>query len=101
MTTIALIPARGGSKWIPRKNIKLFNSKPLIYWAIKAAFESDFIERVIVSTEDQEIAEIAKAYSSEVAFLRPKELSKDDSLGIEPVIHALEQMPEVKEVLAI
>ena len=59
MSTIALIPARGGSKGIPRKNIKLFNSKPLIYWSIKAAFESEFIDRVVVSTEDEEIAEIA------------------------------------------
>ena len=101
MTTIALIPARGGSKGIPRKNIKLFNSKPLIYWSIKAAFESDFIDRVIVSTEDVEIAEIAKSFSAEVPFLRPKELSKDDSLGIEPVIHALEELPEVKDLILL
>ena len=56
MTNVALIPARGGSKGIIRKNIKLFNSKPLIYWSIKAALESNFIDRVIVSTEDDEIA---------------------------------------------
>ena len=101
MSTIALIPARGGSKGIPRKNIKLFNSKPLIYWSIKAALESDFIDRVIVSTEDQEIAEIAKTYYAEVPFLRPKELSLDESLGIEPVLHALEELPEVHDLLLL
>ena len=68
MTNIALIPARGGSKGIIRKNIKLFNSKPLIYWSIKKALESNFIDRVIVSTEDDEIAEIAKSFSAEVPF---------------------------------
>ena len=101
MFTIALIPARGGSKGIPRKNIKLFNSKPLIYWSIKAAFESEFIDRVVVSTEDEEIAEIAKSYSAEVPFLRPKELSLDDSSGIAPVIHALEELPNVKDLLLL
>lgn len=101
MTTIALIPARGGSKGIPRKNIKLFNEKPLIYWSIKAAFQSDFIDRVIVSTEDQEIAEIAKSFSAEVPFLRPKELAMDESLGIDPVIHALEELPNVDDLLLL
>ena len=56
---ICIIPARGGSKGIPRKNIKLFNNKPLIFWTIKAALESNYIDRVIVSTEDEEIADIA------------------------------------------
>ena len=60
MTSVALIPARGGSKGISRKNIKPFNSKPLIYWSIKAALRSNYIDRVIVSTEDKEIAEIAR-----------------------------------------
>ena len=65
MTSVALIPARGGSKGISRKNIKTFNSKPLIYWSIKAALRSNYIDRVIVSTEDKEIAEIAKSYKAE------------------------------------
>ncbi len=101
MSTIALIPARGGSKGIPRKNIKLFNSKPLIYWSIKAAFESKFIDRVVVSTEDEEIAEIAKIYSAEVPFLRPKEFAMDESSGMDPVIHALEVLPNVKDILLL
>ena len=101
MKSIALIPARGGSKGILRKNIKLFNSKPLIYWSIQAALKSDYIDRVIVSTEDKEIAEIAKSYSAEVPFLRPKELAKDDSPGIDPVFHALEMLPEVEDLILL
>ena len=101
MSTIALIPARGGSKGIPRKNIKLFNSKPLIYWSIKAAFESEFIDRVVVSTEDEEIAEIAKIYSAEVPFLRPKEFAMDESSGMDPVIHALKELPNVKDIILL
>ena len=101
MKSIALIPARGGSKGIHRKNIKLFNSKPLIYWSIQAALNSDFIDRVIVSTEDEEIAEIAKSFSAEVPFLRPKELAKDESPGIDPVIHALEMLPDVEDLILL
>lgn len=97
--TFALIPARGGSKGIIRKNIKLFNSKPLIYWSIKAALESNFIDRVIVSTEDDEIAEIAKSFSAEVPFKRPKKFAEDHSSGIEPVLHALENLTNVKNIL--
>tara|TARA_Y100000991_G_C21856042_1_gene298825 strand:- start:42 stop:755 length:714 start_codon:yes stop_codon:yes gene_type:complete len=101
MSTIALIPARGGSKGIPRKNIKQFCSKPLIYWSIKVALESEFIDRVIVSTEDDEIAKIAKSFSAEVPFIRPTELSNDKSPGIDPVIHALQKLPEVNDLLLL
>ena len=101
MTTIALIPARGGSKGIPRKNIKLFNSKPLIYWSIKAALNSRFIDRVIVSTEDKEIAEIARSFSAEIPFFRPMELAMDNTPGIDPVLHALDNLPDVKDLLLL
>ena len=101
MTRVALIPARGGSKGILRKNIKLFNSKPLIYWTIKAAQESSQVDRVIVSTEDEEIADIAKSYSAEVPFLRPKELAKDDTPGIDPVIHALQNVLNIDDLLLL
>ncbi len=101
MNSIALIPARGGSKGIPRKNIKMFNSKPLIYWSIKAASESKYIDRVIVSTEDQEIADIARSFSAEVPFIRPRELARDESLSIETVIHALNNIQNVKEILLL
>ena len=99
MSTIALIPARGGSKGIKRKNIKTFYSKPLIYWSIKIAQESEYIDRVIVSTEDKEIANVAKEFSAEVPFFRPKIFSKDDSPGIESVLHAIEMLPECKDIL--
>ncbi len=101
MKTIALIPARGGSKGIKRKNIKLFNSKPLIYWSIKAGLESKYIDEVIVSTEDNEIAEIARSYSALVPFMRPQKLAKDDSPGIDPVLNALEELPYVKDLILL
>ncbi len=82
---IAIIPARGGSKRIPRKNIKDFFGKPMIAWSIEAALKSNCFDRVIVSTDDQEIAEIAKNYGAEVPFIRPAELSGDHA-GTTPVI---------------
>ena len=101
MENIALIPARGGSKGILRKNIKLFNSKPLIYWTIKAALESEYIDRVIVSTEDEEIAEISRSFSAEVPFKRPSALAEDTTKGIETVLHALENLSNINNVLLL
>ena len=87
---LAIIPARGGSKRIPRKNIKPFCGKPMIAWSIEAALESGCFDRIIVSTDDEEIAEVARQYGAEVPFLRPLELS-DDHTGTIPVIrHAIE-----------
>ena len=89
---VAIIPARGGSKRIPRKNIKIFCGKPLIAWSIEAALNTPLIDRVIVSTDDVEIAEISQAYGAEVPFLRPKDLSGDFT-GTVPVIkHAIESV---------
>ena len=89
-TRIAIIPARGGSKRIPRKNIKLFCAKPMIAWSIEAALQSGCFDQVIVSTDDQEIAEVARQYGATVPFMRPAELS-DDHTGTVPVIqHAIE-----------
>ena len=89
-TRIAIIPARGGSKRIPRKNIKLFCAKPMIAWSIDAALQSGCFDQVIVSTDDQEIAEVARQYGATVPFMRPAELS-DDHTGTVPVIqHAIE-----------
>jgi len=82
---VAIIPARGGSKRIPRKNIKEFFGKPMIAWSIEAALKSNCFDRIIVSTDDQEIANIAKGYGAEVPFIRPAELS-DDHAGTIPVI---------------
>ncbi|WP_301361552.1 pseudaminic acid cytidylyltransferase [Stutzerimonas nitrititolerans] len=87
---LAIIPARGGSKRIPRKNIKPFCGKPMIAWSIEAALESGCFDRVIVSTDDGEIAEVARQYGAEVPFMRPLDLS-DDHTGTIPVIrHAIE-----------
>lgn len=87
---LAVIPARGGSKRIPRKNIKLFCGKPIIVWSIEAAIKSSCFDHVIVSTDDSEIAEIAIQHGAEVPFVRPLELS-DDYVGTIPVIkHAVE-----------
>jgi len=87
---VCIIPARGGSKRIPRKNIKEFMGKPVISYSIEAALHSGCFESVIVSTDDQEIAEVAQVYGAEVPFVRPAELS-DDFSGTTPVIaHAIE-----------
>ena len=101
MKTLALIPARGGSKGIPRKNIKLFAGKPLIAWTIEAALSSQFIDAVVVSTEDEEIAGIARQWNAQVPFLRPATLAQDDTPGIAPVLHALEQLPHFEAVLLL
>ena len=74
---VAIIPARGGSKRIPRKNIKEFCGKPMIAWSIEAAQKSGVFDRIIVSTDDEEIAEVARKYGAEVPFMRPEELSND------------------------
>jgi pseudaminic acid cytidylyltransferase len=87
---LAVIPARGGSKRIPRKNVKLFSGKPMIAWSIEAAQNTKLFDRIVVSTDDTEIATIARKYGADVPFVRPAELS-DDHSGTTPVIsHAIE-----------
>jgi pseudaminic acid cytidylyltransferase len=87
---LGIIPARGGSKRIPRKNIKLFGGQPIIAWSIGAAIQSGCFDRIIVSTDDREIADVAKFYGAEVPFVRPPQLS-DDYTGTSAVIaHALD-----------
>ena len=94
---VAIIPARGGSKRIPRKNIKDFFGKPLIAYSIEVALKSKLFDKVIVSTDDEEIAKIAVEYGAVVPFLRPKELS-DDFTGTGAVVnHALEYLKSVGE----
>ena len=86
---IAVIPARGGSKRIPRKNIRAFAGKPIIAYSIAAARECGLFDRIIVSTDDEEIAAVARAFGAETPFRRPPELS-DDHTGTDPVTaHAL------------
>ena len=90
---LGIIPARGGSKGIPKKNIKSLLGIPLIAWTIKEAQKSKYIDKLILSSEDKEIISIAKKYGLEVPFLRPKELSRDDTIPIEVTLHALKQCP--------
>jgi len=87
---IAIIPARGGSKRIPKKNIKEFCGKPMIAWSIEAAKESNLFDHIIVSTDDDEIAEVAVHWGAEVPFKRPDELSNDFVGSADVVKHALE-----------
>jgi CMP-N-acetylneuraminic acid synthetase len=95
---IAIIPARGGSKGIPKKNIVDFGGYPLIAYSIIAAKLSKRIDRVIVSTDSEEIASIAKKYGAEVPFLRPKEFATDKSPDIDFVKHALNWLDENENV---
>lgn len=87
---IAVIPARGGSKRIPKKNIKNFSGKPIIAYSIEAANESGLFDRIIVSTDDHEIADVARHFGAEVPFMRPAELA-DDYIGTNSVVkHTVE-----------
>jgi len=91
---VAVIPARGGSKRIPKKNIKEFFGKPIISYSIKAAIDSKLFDKVIVSTDCKNIAQIASKYGAEVPFMRPKELS-GDFLGTHEVVgHALKWLED-------
>jgi len=94
---LAVIPARGGSKRIPRKNIKEFGGKPMIAWSIETAKASGCFDKIIVSTDDAEIADVARKYGAEVPFIRPPELS-DDYTGTIPVVaHAIFEYSKTNE----
>ena len=101
MNFLAVIPARGGSKGIPRKNIRPLAGQPLIAWTISAAQQANRVDRIVVSTEDEEIAAVARALGAEVPFMRPKDLAADDTPGIAPVLHAIEQLPDFDWVLLL
>lgn len=86
---IAIIPARGGSKRIPKKNIKNFFGKPMIYYSISNAISSKCFKKIIVSTDDKQIAKISKKYGAEILFKRPKNLSGDNALTRDVVNHTI------------
>ena len=97
---VAVIPARGGSKRIPRKNIKLFAGKPVIGYSIEAARQCGLFDRIIVSTDDEEIAEVARGYGAETPFLRPRPLA-DDFTGTNAVVkHAIGWLVEEGQQVA-
>jgi CMP-N,N'-diacetyllegionaminic acid synthase len=91
-TVLAIIPARGGSKGIPHKNIAPVAGRPLIGWTIDEANKSRYIDRLILSSEDAEIIAVAKGLGCECPFVRPAELARDETPGIEPVLHALKAL---------
>jgi N-acylneuraminate cytidylyltransferase len=93
---LALIPARGGSKGIPRKNIRNFAGYPLIAWSIAAASQSELVTRVIVSTDDEEIEAIARQYGAEAPFLRPAEISQDKTTDLPVFEHTLKWLEDVE-----
>ncbi|MFJ7952307.1 cytidylyltransferase domain-containing protein [Lysinibacillus sp. NPDC096418] len=94
---LAVIPARGGSKGIARKNIVHIHDKPLIQYTIDAAKDAKYIDKIVVSTDDEEIANISKQCGAEVPFLRPKHLATDTAKTIEVLIHTVEKLNEVGE----
>lgn len=87
---LALIPARGGSKGLPGKNIRLLAGKPLIAWSIEQAKGSKYLDKVVVSTDYENIAKIAEQFGAEVPFIRPAELAADDSSSIDVIFHAID-----------
>jgi len=89
---LAIIPARSGSKRLPNKNILPLHGKPLIQWSIDAAINSSFIDAVVVSTDSIEIADIAEKGGARVPFIRPAELSSDESTSIDVVLHAINEL---------
>ncbi|MGL5413923.1 acylneuraminate cytidylyltransferase family protein [Cetobacterium sp.] len=94
---LAIIPARGGSKGIPKKNIIDLLGKPLLYYSIKSAKKSKYIDKAIVSTNDLEIAEVAKKLGADVPFLRPEDISGDKSKSIDAFIHAIKELEKLEE----
>ncbi|RON34239.1 pseudaminic acid cytidylyltransferase [Pseudomonas frederiksbergensis] len=93
MSSVAIIPARGGSKRIPRKNLKPFDGVPMIVRSIRTALESNLFDQVIVSTDDEEIAEVARANGAQVPFMRPAALADDFTGTAAVIVHALQQLP--------
>jgi N-acylneuraminate cytidylyltransferase len=91
-SVLGVILARGGSKGLPRKNIRDLAGKPLIAWTIEAAHESEHLDRLILSSDDEEIMTVAEEYGCEVPFQRPAELAQDDTPSMDALLHALDQV---------
>ena len=98
---LGLIPARGNSKGIPRKNLTIFDNKPLLQWTIEAAIKSKSLDRIIVSTDDYEIAEFAKKLGAEVPFLRSKDLARDDSLIFDTVAEIINKFDKFDDLILL
>ncbi len=100
-SVLGLIPARGGSKGVPRKNIRVAGGKPLIEWTAEEARKSKYLDRLVLSTEDLEIMEVAVHLGIDVPFRRPLQLASDDTPGIDPVLHALDELPGYRFVVLL
>lgn len=98
---LAIIPARGGSKGLPNKNIKLLNGKPLITYTVEAAFGTAIFDKIIVSTDSQNIADVAERAGAEVPFFRPAEYATDEASTIDVIRHAVEALKEKNEVFDV
>ena len=94
---LAIIPARSGSKGIKDKNIINLNGKPLIAYSIEAGLKSKYIDKVVVTTDGEEIAKVARAYGAEVPFMRPDYLASDTAKTIDAVMHCIEEMKRLGE----
>jgi CMP-N,N'-diacetyllegionaminic acid synthase len=94
-------PCSGWFKRDSEKNIKPLKGKPLIAWTIEEAKKSKLLDKIIVSTDDEEIMNVAKKWGAEVPFLRPSELAQDDTPGIAPVLHALEYFPDYEYIVVL
>jgi pseudaminic acid cytidylyltransferase len=93
LSNVVIIPARGGSKRIPRKNLAPFDGVPMIVRSIRTALDSGLFDQVVVSTDDAEIADVARAHGAEVPFLRPAQLADDFTGTAAVIVHALQQLP--------
>ena len=98
---LAIIPARGGSKGVLRKNIRETAGKPLIAWTIEEARKSKYIDRIILSSDDEEIIKVAQSYGCQVPFKRPLELAQYDTPGIEVVLHAINTLQEQYDYIVL
>lgn len=101
MSLLVLIPARGGSKGVPRKNVRLLAGKPLIAWTIETARQAQGVDRIVVSTEDEEIARVAREFGAETPFMRPDALAQDSTPGMDVVFHALDSLPAYDDILLL
>jgi N-acylneuraminate cytidylyltransferase len=100
-SVLGVILARGGSKGLPRKNVCDLAGKPLIAWTIEAGHESKYLDRLILSSDDEEIMEVAEEYGCEVPFRRPAELAQDDTPSMDALLHAMDQVPEYDYVVLL
>lgn len=101
MAILGLIPARGGSKGIPRKNVLPIAGKPLIAWTIEAALAAASLDRIVVTTDDAEIADVAVSHGADVPFMRPAELGRDETPGIDPILHAIDILSGYDKVVLL